>query len=62
MSEKEVDLEEKKKQFIRELADAFDTMDPGEQERVDVIWYDSHTTLYEEIVLRFEKIFGEVEE
>jgi len=61
-SEGVVDLEEKKKQFMRELDDVFDTMDPGEQERVDVIWYDSHTTLYEEIVLRFEKIFGEVQE
>ncbi len=57
MGEKEWDWEGKKKQFLRELGDAFDHADLD-----DTVWYDDTTTLYEEIVYRFEKIFGEVEE
>jgi len=39
------------------LEDAFNHADVD-----DTIWYDDMTTLYEEIVIRFERIFGEVEE
>ena len=54
-------IQDAKKEFMKELDNTFETMDEEEQERCDVIWYDSMTTLYEEIVIRFERIFGEVE-
>jgi len=44
------------RRFIRELGNAFDSADID-----DTIWYDSVTTLYDEIVLRFERIFGEID-
>ena len=44
-------------EFIKELGDAFNHADVD-----DTIWYDDMTTLYEEIVIRFERIFGEVDE
>jgi len=54
-------IQDAKRRFMKELDNTFETMDEEEQERCDVIWYDDVTTLYEEIVIRFEKIFGEVE-
>ncbi|MGQ4876140.1 MAG: hypothetical protein ACP6IY_18900 [Promethearchaeia archaeon] len=50
-------IEKAKKEFIKELEDAFDHADVD-----DTIWYDDVATLYEEIVIRFERIFGEVRE
>ncbi|RLG33695.1 hypothetical protein DRN97_04445 [Methanosarcinales archaeon] len=43
--------------FLNELEDAFDHADLD-----DVVWYDDHTTLYEELISRFERIFGDVAE
>ena len=60
MTEEEMSLEDlakKKKEFIKELENAFDYADVD-----DTIWYDDATTLFEEIVIRFEKIFGKVDE
>jgi len=54
-------IQDAKKEFMKELDNTFETMDEEELKRYDVIWFDPLTPLYEEIVIRFERIFGEVE-
>jgi len=48
-------LEKKKKEFMNELNKVLGTVIEA-----DTPWYDGNTTLREEIIKRFEKIFGKI--
>jgi len=57
-----MDIEQKKEFFKNEIGEIFETMDEEEKQRCGLIWYDSTTTLYEELIIRFEMVFGEIKE